>query len=60
MVKILGSNFRPLIFHARTDINGIARIDVQIPNFNSGRALFLIRAISDGEEIELRRPISHG
>ena len=60
MVKILGSSFKPLIFHARTDINGIARVNVQLPNFNSGRAVFLVRAISNGEEVELRRPIAHG
>jgi hypothetical protein len=60
MVKILGSSFKPLIFHARTDINGIARVNVQLPNFNSGRAVFLVRAISSGEEVELRRPIAHG
>jgi len=58
-VKILGSSFRPQIFHARTDANGIARINVQLPIFNEGRAAFLVRAISDGEEIELRRPIAH-
>jgi hypothetical protein len=60
MVKILGSSFKPLIYHARTDINGIAHVTVQLPNFNSGRAVFLVRAISKGEEIELRRPIAHG
>lgn len=60
MVKVLGSSFRPVIYHARTDTNGIARVDVHLPNFNSGRAVFLVRAISGGEEIELRRPIAHG
>jgi hypothetical protein len=60
MVKVLGSSFKPLIYHARTDINGIARVNVQLPNFNSGRAVFLVRAICNGEEIELRRPIAHG
>ena len=59
IVKILGSSFRPQIFHVRTNANGIARIDVQLPTFNSGRAAILVRAISDGEEIELRRPIAH-
>lgn len=60
MVKLLGSSFRPLIFHASTDNNGIAKVNLQVPNFNSGRAAFLVRAISDGEEIELRRNITHG
>jgi hypothetical protein len=60
MVKIIGSNFRPLIFHSSTDENGLARVTMQLPSFRSGRAAFLVRAISDGEEIEMRRAISHG
>lgn len=60
MIKIIGSSFRPLIFHASTDANGIARVNLQLPKFKSGRAAFLVRAMSSGEEIELRRPIAHG
>lgn len=60
MVKVLGTAFRPLIFHASTDPNGIARINVQFPRFNTGRAAFLVRAMSEGEEAEIRRPIVHG
>jgi len=60
MVKILGSSFRPLIFHASTDANGMARVDLQLPNFYTGRAAMLVRAVSDGEEVELRRTIEHG
>lgn len=60
MVKILGSSFRPIIFHALTDGNGVATVNLQMPNFSSGRAAFLVRAISEGEEIELRRSIAHG
>lgn len=60
MVKILGSSFRPLIFHASTDQNGIAKVNLQVPNFNAGRAAFLVRASSEGDEVELRRAISHG
>lgn len=60
MVKIIGSNFRPVIFHAATDGNGIAKINLQIPKFKTGRAAFLVRAMSGGEELELRRPIVHG
>lgn len=59
MVKILGSSFRTLIFHSLTDKNGIARINLHLPSFRTGRAAFLARAISDGEEIELRRTIAH-
>jgi hypothetical protein len=60
MVKILGSSFRPLIFHASTDDNGLAQVNLQLPNFNSGRAALLVRAIHAGEEVELRRSITHG
>jgi len=60
MVKIFGSTFRPLIFHARTDRNGIARINLQFPVFTEGRAALLARAISDGDEAELRRLVAHG
>lgn len=60
MVKILGSSFRPLIFHASTDENGLAKVNLQLPNFNSGRGALLARAVSDGEEVELRRAIAHG
>jgi hypothetical protein len=60
MVKILGSTFRPVIFHASTDNNGVATVNLQLPSFTSGRAAFLVRAMSDGEEIELRRSIEHG
>jgi len=60
MVKLLGSSFRPLIFHSQTDKNGISTVGVQIPSFNSGRASILVRAINKGEEVEVRRPIIHG
>jgi hypothetical protein len=58
MVKVLGSTFRPLIFHSTTDNNGVATVTFQIPSFSSGRSELLVRAMSDGEEIELRRPIA--
>lgn len=60
MVKILGSSFRPLIFHARTDKNGLAIVHMHLPHFQFGRAKMLVRAMSNGEEVELRRVISHG
>lgn len=60
MVKILGSNFRPLIFHAKTDSNGVAIIQLHIPNFSRGRAAVLIKAISGNDEAELRRIIQPG
>jgi len=60
MVKVLGSSFRPLIFHSQTDKNGISTVGMQIPSFNTGRASILVRAINKGEEVEVRRPIIHG
>ena len=60
MVKILATSFRPIIFHAKTDANGLAKINLQIPAFQSGRAALLIRVINEGEEIELRRTVQHG
>lgn len=60
MIKVLGSSFRPLIFHSQTDSNGISTVGMQIPSFNTGRASILIRAINMGEEVEVRRPIIHG
>lgn len=60
MIKLLGSAFRPIIFHSVTDPNGIANVSVEVPHFNSGRAVLLIRATSSGEQIELRRAVKHG
>lgn len=60
MVKVLGSSFRPVIFHAKTDSNGLARVHLQLPQFQAGRAALLIRAITDGEEVELRRVVTPG
>jgi hypothetical protein len=60
MVKVLGSSFRPLIFHSQTDQNGISTVVLDIPSFHSGRASILVRVISNGEEVEVRRPIVHG
>ena len=59
MMKVIGSAFRPLIFHSKTDINGVANVHLQMPQFKSGRAVLLIKAISDGDEAELRRVIRH-
>lgn len=60
MVKILGSSFRPMIFHAKTDQNGLAKVNLQFPSFTEGRAALLVRVIADGEEVELRRVVAHG
>jgi hypothetical protein len=60
LVKVLGSSFRPLIFHAKTDSNGIAVVHLQLPHFRAGRAALLVRAMSQGEEAELRRVVMQG
>lgn len=60
MVKVLGSAFRPVIFHARTDQNGLARVHLQLPHFQAGRAALLVRAMTGGEEIEIRRIVTPG
>ena len=46
-VKILGSEFRPMILHA------------WLPRFTTGRAAVLIRAVADDCAAELRRVIHH-
>lgn len=60
MIKVLGSSFRPVIFHAKTDANGLANVHLQLPQFRAGRAALLVRAMIDGDEIELRRIVTPG
>jgi hypothetical protein len=60
MIKVLGSSFRPVIFHATSDANGLANVHLQLPHFEAGRAALLVRAMSDGQEIELRRAVTPG
>lgn len=60
MVKIIGSSFRPAIFHAKTDSNGVAVVNLELPRFRTGRAVVLVRATSGDEETELRRVIQQG
>ena len=60
MIKVLGSSFRPLIFHAKTDMNGLAKVHLQMPHFHAGRAAILVRAMSEGQEIEFRRIVTPG
>jgi hypothetical protein len=59
-VKVLGSTFRPLIFPTTTGPDGIAMVRTVLPQFKTGRAAILIRAIADGYEAELRRIIHQG
>lgn len=60
MIKVLGSAFRPVIFHARSDANGLAKVHLQLPQFSAGRAALLVRVIAGGEEVEIRRLVTPG
>ena len=56
-VKVLGTAFRPQIYSAKTQSDGVAVVTAQIPTFTSGRAAILIKAVASGKEAELRRVI---
>jgi hypothetical protein len=56
-VKILGTEFRPLILTTRSDKDGVATIHAWLPRFTKGRAAVLVRATLDGFSAELRRVI---
>lgn len=58
-VKILGSEFRPLILRSKTDQDGVAVVHAWLPRFTAGRAAVLIRAVDDDFAAELRRVIHH-
>jgi len=38
----------------------VATVHLQLPHFRAGRAAILIKAMSEGEETELRRTIQQG
>ncbi len=56
-VKVLGTTFRPLIYTLKTESDGVASIATEIPQFSSGRAAVLIRAVAKDQAAELRRII---
>jgi hypothetical protein len=56
-IKILGTAFRPLIYSLKTDRDGVASVATQIPEFTSGRAAVLVRAVAKDQAAELRRVI---
>lgn len=56
-IKILGTTFRPQIYSLKTDRDGVATVDTQIPKFTSGRAAVLVRAVIKEDAAELRRII---
>jgi len=58
-IKVLGSEFRPLILTTKSDEDGVATVHAWLPRFTTGRAVVLIRAVANGYEAELRRLIQH-
>lgn len=56
-VKVLGTTFRPLIYSLKTESDGVASITTDMPQFTSGRAAVLVRAVTKDEAAELRRII---
>ncbi len=59
-IKILGSSFRPVLFSAKTNAQGVATVRAEFPHFSSGRAAILVRATLNGYEAELRRIVQQG
>ncbi|MFN2595896.1 MAG: hypothetical protein ABR563_01765 [Pyrinomonadaceae bacterium] len=57
VVKVLGTEFRPLILTSKSDADGVACVHVWLPRFKRGRAAILVRANADGCSAELRRAI---
>jgi hypothetical protein len=58
-VKVLGTEFRPLILSSKTDADGVAMVHAWLPRFTKGRAAILMRVTADGCSAELRRVIHH-
>jgi len=56
-IKILGTTFRPLLFTLKTEKDGVATVNTEIPEFSSGRAAVLVRAVAKDQAAELRRII---
>ena len=56
-VKILGTTFRPLIYTLKTESDGVASLTTEIPQFTSGRAAVLVRAVAKDQAAELRKII---
>jgi hypothetical protein len=56
-IKILGTTFRPLIYSVKTESDGVATVSTEIPEFTSGRAAVLVRAVVKDQAAELRHII---
>ncbi len=59
-LKVLGTTFRPQIYSTKTLRDGVATVDAQIPEFTSGRAAILVRAVAHGQSTEIRRIVQPG
>ena len=59
-VKILGTTFRPLIYSLKTESDGVASLSTEIPQFTSGRAAVLVRAVTKDQAAELTPHHSSG
>jgi hypothetical protein len=59
-LKVLGTMFRPQIYSTKTQKNGVATVDTKIPEFTSGRAAILVRAVAHGQSTEIRRIVNPG
>jgi hypothetical protein len=57
ILKVLGTDFSPVVKSAVSDDEGMVAIPVELPLFKTGRAAILVRAESGGEIAELRRII---
>ncbi|HEU4769866.1 MAG TPA: hypothetical protein VFS77_21045 [Pyrinomonadaceae bacterium] len=56
-IKILGTTFRPLIYSLKTESDGVATVTTEVPQFSTGRAAVLVRAVAKDQAAELRRII---
>jgi hypothetical protein len=56
-LKVLGTSFRPQIYSTKTQKNGVATVAAQIPDFTSGRAAILVRAVAGSQSTEIRRVV---
>lgn len=56
-IKILGTTFRPLIYTVKTEADGVATVETEIPQFTAGRAAVLVRTVVKEQAAELRRVI---
>jgi hypothetical protein len=60
LAKVIGAEFKPRVFHTKTDHNGLANVKLKVPNFQSGRAELVVNALCEAEAVELRRAVVHG